>query len=64
MAGRSGFGDSEPDRLRPSLFFNSVNGASGEYLFSPLSPRDLAEIAEAGLGDPARPELAQKWARA
>lgn len=48
----------------PSLYFNGVNGATGEYLFPPLRPRELAEVAANGVVDPAQAELAQRWARA
>jgi hypothetical protein len=48
----------------PSLYFNGVNGATGEYLFPSLRPREFAHVVENGLTDPAQAELAQRWVRA
>jgi len=45
----------------PSLFWNGIDGDTGEPLFSPTTPRELAALALAEKVDPAEIERLARW---
>ena len=56
--------DELPSRTRPEepmLWFNGLDGRSGDYLMPPVPPRQLADFACGAAVDPARVRELQAW---